>query len=225
MREFSSTHSWLIYQRSERSDWEDYKRRRIEYFEREKEEGKVDEDILPLLERINSFESYVTLSSCSGRIAVLDLEDFGKKLNSRFLGKWHKSVSFEEVFESLKSCRRQVWLIQFPPIIHVACKDFRSAEDLLRIANNAGFRRSGVISLRNLVVEVASLERVEIPIAIDGKLLVDEGYLRKSVGIANSKLERGKKKLEKLLNYLNELKSEKELVSSRRESEGKVPRL
>ncbi|MEM0202552.1 MAG: hypothetical protein QXO16_02980 [Archaeoglobaceae archaeon] len=209
MRGFSSTHSWLICQRSERNDWEEYRRRRLEDFEKEKREGRVDEDIVPLLEWINSIESYVTLSSCSGRIAVLDLEDFGKKLNSRFLGKWHRSASFEEVLESARNCKRQGWLIQFPPIVHVACKDLASAEKLLRVANMAGFRRSGVISLRNLVVEIASLERIEIPIAIDGKLIVDESYLRTAVEIANLKLEKGKRKLEKLFNLLSEIKNEK----------------
>lgn len=202
MRGSSSTHSSLTFQRSGRNDWNEYKRRRIEAFEREKELGKVDEDIVPLLEKINSIESYVTISSCSGRIAVLDLEDFGKKPNSKFAGKWHRSVTFEEVFESAKNCRRQGWLIQFPPIIHVACKDLNSAEKLLRIANSAGFRRSGVISLRNLIVEIASLERLETIIALDGRLIVDEEYLGKAVEIANLKLERGKKKLERLFNLL-----------------------
>lgn len=209
MREFNSTHFWLTCRHSERNDWEEYRRRILQYFEKEKVERKVDEDIIPLLEKINSIESYVTISSCSGRIAVLDLEEFGKKLNSKFLGKWHKYVSFEEVFESAKNCKRQGWFIQFPPILHVACRDLTSAEKLLRIANLAGFRRSGIISLRSLVVEIASLERLEMPIAIDGKLIVGEDYLRKAVEIANFKLERGKKKLEKLFNLLSELKSEK----------------
>lgn len=209
MRGFNSTHSWLTCQRSGKSEWEEYKKLRLVEFEKEKEEKKVDEDIIPLLEDINSIECYVTLSSCSGRIAVLDLEGFGKKLNSRFLGKWHRAVSFEEVLESAKNCKRQGWLIQFPPIIHVACKDIISAENLLKVANNAGFRRSGVISLRSLVVEIASLERIETPIAIDGNLLVDESYLRTVVELANSKLERGKKKLEKLSALLSEIKSEK----------------
>ncbi|MEM3146584.1 MAG: hypothetical protein QXY94_03445 [Archaeoglobaceae archaeon] len=203
MREFSSMHSWLICQQSGRSDWEDYKRRRLETLEKEIREGKIDEDILPLLEIINSFEPYVTLSSCSGRIAVIDLEEFGKKLNSKFLGKWHRFVSFEEVLESAKNCKRQGWFIQFPPIVHVACKNLCSAEKLLAIANAAGFRRSGVISFRNLVVEIASLERIETPIAIDGRVVVDESYLRTVVEIANLKLRKSKEKIERLIQLLN----------------------
>lgn len=205
MRESSSMRSWLIYQRLERSDWGDYKRRRLESFERETREGKVDEDILPLLETINSCEPYVTLSSCSGRIAVIDLEEFGKKLNSRFLGKWHRTVDFEEVLKSAKSCKKQGWFIQFPPIVHVACKDLFSAGKLLTIANSAGFRRSGLISLRNLVVEIASLERLEMPISISGELIVDESYLRIAVEMANLKLIKGKEKIEKLSNYIKRI--------------------
>ncbi|MEM2324297.1 MAG: hypothetical protein QXK70_00325 [Archaeoglobaceae archaeon] len=198
MREFSSTPFLHTFQQLERSKWGEYKRRRLEFFERERREGKVDEDILPLLELINSCDPYVTLSSCSGRIAVLDLEEFGKKLNSRFMGKWHRTVGFDEVLESAKNCKRQGWLIQFPPIVHVACRDLFSAEKLLKIANSAGFRRSGLISLRNLVVEISSLERVEMPIAIGGKLIVDENYLRIAVEMANLKLTKSKEKIERL---------------------------
>lgn len=205
MREYSSTHFLRISQQLERSDWDKYKRLRLKSFEKEKEEGRVDKDIINLLEKINEKETFVTLSSCSGRIAVLDLEDFGKKLNSRFLGKWHEFAEFKDVLESAEKCKNQGWLIQFPPIIHVACRDLSSAEKMLLVANDAGFRRSGIISLRNLVVEIASLERLELPIAMKGKLIVGEDYLRTAVEIANLKLEKGKIKLKKLEEFISSL--------------------
>ncbi|MEM1999010.1 MAG: hypothetical protein QW127_04310, partial [Archaeoglobaceae archaeon] len=62
---------------------------------------------------------------------------------------------------------------------------------------------SGVISFRNLVVEIASLERIETPIAIDGRLVVDESYLRTVVEIANLKLRKSKEKIERLIQLLN----------------------
>lgn len=178
--------------------WSEYRREKIECYEKAKRQGKIDGDIVPLLEKINEKENYVTLSSCSGRILVIDLNSFGDKKSSEFLGKWHNYASFEEVLESVNRCRRQGWLIQDPPILHVACKDLISAGKLMAAANNSGFRRSGIISLQNYVVEIASFERLELPVAIDGKRIVEENYLRIAVKIANEKLRSGKSKIKRL---------------------------
>lgn len=177
--------------------WSAYKKEKLEKYEWAKKEAKVDYEIIPILDKLNEKENFVTLSSCSGRIAVIDLKNFGVKIDSEFIGKWHRNVEFLEVLECVKRCKRQGWLIHYPPIIHVACKDLQSAKSLMRIANEAGFRRSGLISLENLVVEISSLERLELPVAIEGKKIVDDDYLRIAVDLANKKLESGKKKLKR----------------------------
>ncbi len=187
-----------MFQQLQRNNWEDYRNRKLDSYIDFLKKGEIDEDLIPLLNKVNSLEDYVTLSSCSGRIAVVDLDDFGKKLNSEFLGKWHSSVSFEEVVSAIMKSKRQTWFIQSPPIIHVACRDWNSAKKLLEISNNAGFRRSGLISVENLVVEIASFERIELPVALAGKMIVSEDYLRILVDFANRKLERGKEKLRRL---------------------------
>lgn len=170
---------------------------RLKDYEDDKNRGRVDEDIIDLLDLINSFPNYVTLSSCSGRIAVIDLDNFGDKTSARFLGKWHRNVSLDEVVNAAKRSEKVAWFIQYPPIIHVACKNLEDAKILLDVANNSGFRRSGIISLKNLIVEVASLERIELPIASKGDFLVDENYLAFVIDFANKKLEKGKEKLKK----------------------------
>ncbi|MDK2795409.1 MAG: tRNA wybutosine-synthesizing protein 3 [Archaeoglobaceae archaeon] len=185
--------------------WPNYKKEKIECYEKAKKEGKVDEDIIPLLDKINEKENYVTLSSCSGRIAVIDLNCFGDKKSSEFLGKWHNFAKFEEVLDCAFKCRRQGWLIQYPPILHVACKDLSSAKNLMVIANESGFRRSGIISLQNYVVEIASLERMELPVVVDGKMIVERDYLRIAVDIANEKLKKGKIKLRRLEEFITSL--------------------
>ena len=157
--------------------WAEYRKRKLEGYKRARSE--VDKDILPLLELINSVEDYVTLSSCSGRIAVMDMPDFGNKLESVFIGKWHRPVEFEEALDAVRKGCKTTWLIMFPPIIHVACRDLVAAEKLMKTANEAGFRRCGIISLRNNVVEIASLERVEVPVAVCGNPVVDEDALRR----------------------------------------------
>ena len=179
-------------------EWERYRRNKMDGFVKALEKGEIDEDIVELLNLINSLEGYVTLSSCSGRIAVIDLPETGDKKSSIFLGKWHREVNGEEVIRAALESKSFAWLIQYPPILHVACRTLHHAEELVKIANNAGFRRSGVISLKNCVVEISSLERVELPLAVSGKLIAPEDYVNIAVKFANAKLRRGKDKLERL---------------------------
>ncbi len=188
--------------------WEKFKKERLEGYLKAKAEGKVDADIVDLLDLINEFDCFVTLSSCSGRIAVIDLKKPGDKVNSEFLGKWHEGVEAEEVKEAAMKSRNTAWLIQYPPIIHVACRDIEAAKALMDVANQAGFRRSGIISLNNFVVEVASLERLELPIAERNRMLIDERYLEHVVKWANEKLFKGKEKLRRLKVVLESLQRE-----------------
>ncbi len=190
--------------------WAEFRRGRLEGYHSARERGEVDEDIIPLLDLINSFECYVTLSSCSGRIAVMDMPEFGDKLESRFLGKWHGRVEFSEVLEAVGRGKMTTWLIMFPPIIHVACEDLRSAERLMAVANNSGMRRCGLISLKHNVVEITTLERLEAPVAVNGDVVVGVEGLRVMVEFANRKLERSKEKLRRFYRSLQELRESPE---------------
>jgi tRNA wybutosine-synthesizing protein 3 len=178
--------------------WASFRRKRLDGYLKAKEKGEIDADIIPLLDLINSFEHFVTLSSCSGRIAVMDVPSSGDKLNSVFLGKWHQPVGLAEVKSAAEKCKWIAWLMQNPPILHVACTNLHWAKRLMNAANEAGFRRSGLISLNHYVVEIASLERLEMPIGEKGKLLVNDDYLSFSIRHANEKLLKGKEKLKKL---------------------------
>ncbi len=186
--------------------WSEFKKRKFEGYLKAKECGEVDEDIIPLLDLINSFDCFVTLSSCSERIAVMDMPEFGDKVESVFLGKWHSKVSFEEVLNAIKLGKRITWLIMFPPIIHVACRDLEDAERLMVIANNSGLRRCGLISLKHRVVEINTLERLEAPVAVNGRLIVGMEGLRVMVEFANKKLERSKEKLRRFYDSLLKLR-------------------
>ncbi len=188
-------------------NWVEFKRKKLEILERAKEKGEVDEDIIPLLDTINSFDCFVTTSSCSGRIVVLDVPKIGDKLNAKFLGKWHRTVDWKEVAKALEKSTSTTWLISDPPIIHVACRDLECARILMRIANESGFRRCGIISLNRFVVEITSFEKLEAPLAVNGKIVVDENYIKLLTDFANEKLLRGKEKLERLKSKLSNRKS------------------
>ena len=188
--------------RNQRS-WEDYRAEKLQSFE--KHLHQIDPEILPLLNLINSSPDFVTLSSCSGRIAVMDMPDFGNKSESVFLEKWHGEVELEEVWEAVRRGKRITWFMMHPPILHVACRDVGRAEELINAARRAGFRRAAIISLSRNIVEVFSPERMEMVVAVNGEPVVSRESLRIQLEFAIEKLERSRKRLLRLQNELERL--------------------
>ncbi|WP_148882893.1 tRNA(Phe) 7-((3-amino-3-carboxypropyl)-4-demethylwyosine(37)-N(4))-methyltransferase Taw3 [Thermococcus aciditolerans] len=165
------------------------------------EGGKVDRDIIPLLEKINSLENYFTTSSCSGRISVMEMPHFGDKVNSVWLGKWHREVTVEEVLDAIgKHSKGQLWFLVRSPILHVGARTMEDAVRLLNLAIGLGFKYSNIksVSHKKLLVEIRSTERMDVPLGADGELWVDEAYIERIVAIANSQVRRFKGKLKRL---------------------------
>jgi len=172
-------------------------------------ENRVDEDIISLLEKINSLENYFTTSSCSGRISVMEMPDFGDKVNAVWLGKWHREVELGEVIEAIKKhSSGQLWFLVRSPILHVSARTMGDAVRLLNLAIGLGFKYSNIksVSHKKLVVEIRSTERMDVPLGADGELWVDEEYIERIVAIANSQVRRFKGKLEKLEEEIERLK-------------------
>ncbi|ALV63557.1 tRNA methylase [Thermococcus sp. 2319x1] len=181
----------------------------LESLEEALEKDLVDKDIIPLLEKINSFENYFTTSSCSGRISVMQIPDFGDKVNAVWLGKWHREVGLEEVLEAIgKHSEGMLWFMLHSPILHVSAKTLKDAVELLNLAISCGFKHSNIksISHKKLVVEIRSTERMDVPIGRDGEFWVSEDYLRRIVEIANLQLRRAKEKLKTLENEIERFK-------------------
>ncbi|ACJ17372.1 hypothetical protein, conserved [Thermococcus onnurineus NA1] len=165
------------------------------------EEGKVDEDIIPLLEKINSLENYFTTSSCSGRISVMEMPEFGDKVNAAWLGKWHREVELGEVLEAIKKhSSGQLWFLVRSPILHVGARTMEGAVKLLNLAIGLGFKYSNIksVSHKKLLVEIRSTERMDVPLGADGELWVSEDYIERIVDIANEQVRRFKGKLKRL---------------------------
>ena len=103
-----------------------------------------------------------------------------------------------------------VYLLAQSPIIHVVCKTLAAASQLRNIADSAGFKYSSIRSLKEqrarssdaefekITVEILSTERVDIPVAVEGRVFPDEEYLKFIVDNANS-LDRSHRKSESLL--------------------------
>ena len=85
--------------------------------------------------------------------------------------------------------------MQEPPIIHVCCKDLESAKKLLKLAQEAGFGKSGIVSLDKIILEIKSTEKMETFLT---KNLAQE-YLNLLKDKANEKLIKSKEKIKHLL--------------------------
>ncbi len=182
-------------------NFEGQKERAMAGLSRALAEDRVDRDIIPLLEKINALDNYFTTSSCSGRISVMEMPHFGDKLNSVWLGKWHREVFIEEVFEAIGRHRSgQLWFLVRSPILHVAARTMEDAVKLLNLSIGLGFKYSSIksVSHRKLLVEIRSTERMDVPLGEDGELWVSEEYIGRIVNLANAQVRRFKGKLKRL---------------------------
>jgi tRNA wybutosine-synthesizing protein 3 len=169
--------------------------------------GKWDEKISELCNKINSFESYYTTSSCSGRIILMiDQEKKGENL---FVFVSHNKINLEELKKQLDLALKKMGTqqevannIKFklePCILHVACKTPEDAEELYNKAKFAGWKKSGIVGVKNgFTAELNSTEKIEFPIIQNKKILVDDEFLKIVVDEANKKLEKVWGKIRKL---------------------------
>ncbi|QDA30628.1 hypothetical protein FH039_01980 [Thermococcus indicus] len=189
-------------------NFDEQKAKAMESLRKALAENKVDEDIVSLLEKINALENYFTTSSCSGRISVMEMPHFGDKVNSVWLGKWHREVSVEEVLEAIGRHRSgQLWFLVRSPILHVGARTMDDAVRLLNLAIGLGFKYSSIksVSHKKLLVEIRSTERMDVPLGENGELWVSEEYIKRIVAIANSQVRRFKGKLKRLEEEIEKL--------------------
>jgi tRNA wybutosine-synthesizing protein 3 len=179
-------------------------------FERRKEDclnkedkssiGGWDKHIVKLCDKINKLENYYTLSSCSGRIVLL--KNLVKKQPGMFIFRSHEKISFDEIKKALLEYDGKDSLIfkQEQPILHVACKTLNDAENILKKAQEAGFKHSGIMSIADsrIVVEIIGSEQLSLPIYANSKILVDDYFLNVLVKESNQRMEISWKKIDKL---------------------------
>ena len=152
--------------------------------------GSVDKHIKKLVDTINTKEDYCTTSSCSGRTLLFKESASGKKQDTEWLFVSHDTVELEEIKTRLKPTTETVWFKFEPYIIHVSCKDIESAQKLISLLRDSGFKRAGIISLsKKITIEVIGNERIDTPIISEEGILVEEKYLEFLVNEANKKLE------------------------------------
>lgn len=158
-----------------------------------------DKQIASLCEKINSSSDYYTTSSCSGRIVLI--KDSKEKSDDLFVKVWHDKVSFDEVKNVLRELEDVKGLVIFkqePCIMHVACRTMENARKLIKLAQESGWKRNGIISSdKRIVVEINATDKMEMPIYFK-KSLVEDVYLEMILSEANKKLKSSWEKIKKL---------------------------
>lgn len=156
--------------------------------------GDIDEKIKKLCDKINSLDDCYTTSSCSGRIVLMiDEEKKGKGLMLKI---YHNLISFGQLKKDLEKImktekNKNIRFKMEPCALHLACRNFEDAKILCDKARFIGWRRTGIISSeRRFIIEMNSTEKLDFPAIRNGKILVDDNFLKVIVEDANKKLKR-----------------------------------
>ncbi len=193
----------LVDERLWRKRKEEFLRRLLE----DEEIGYLDNDIKDVLMMFFSMDGAFTMSSCSGRIALVDAPMPWLRDRSSVVFKKHDTVSTDEVRGILRSpVMWRLWLVVTGPIIHVSALDMETAKKVLEIGRAAGFKHSGILSMSNkgITVELVSGVGMTVLLREGSKYVVDPGEgLEVLVRVANEALREGKKRLERLREVLH----------------------
>lgn len=169
--------------------------------------GFVDEEILDLITLINSNEHYYTTSSCAGRIVILQRNNNNKKNESAWLFSSHKAVKSipPKVINTIKD---DCWLKFEPCILHVCCKELESAIAFVDLGKKVGFKRGGIASIskdNRIIVEITGVDRIDVPIANNKGMLVNEEYLQFLVEECNKKMKINNERIQKLYDLIKKI--------------------
>lgn len=177
------------------------KKRHGESLEKAIKTGKIDEAMVSLCTFIAGTKDFFTSSSCSGRILLLKMEKGESKRDASFHKKWHSPVQFQEFWKYLEKKNAQnLWFKTEPFILHIGCRNIEGARKILRIMKNAGIKRGGIIVAKEgkFIVEFQGTQEMAFPVKENGKMLVEKGFMEKMLSVANQKIEKNYKMLERL---------------------------
>jgi len=161
-----------------------------------------DKKMLFLCNKINSLENYYTTSSCSGRALFMIYQE--RKQDDLFCKVYHDLISFADVKKDLKEISKKfknksIKFKQDPPIIHIACRSMKDAKILYEKAKIVGWKKIGLIAWeKRIVLEIICTGKLEFPIIENGKVLVDENFLKLIVKQSNIKMKNSWEKIKKL---------------------------
>ncbi len=170
----------------------------------------VDEMLVPFLKKFNKKENYFTTSSCCGRIMLLGSDEEETKKPQMFVGKWHRTVKFNELYAILEkeTKHKEIWLKQESFIFHIVAKNLDCAKKILDLKANYGIRRGGIFIVEDgrYIVELIGSNNISMPVKFDNKILLNKKQLKIIVKKANLKLTKNYKILKELFKiFMKEL--------------------
>jgi tRNA wybutosine-synthesizing protein 3 len=155
----------------------------------------VDYPIKELVNCINSSASFVTTSSCSGRIMLIHEGDTSKRKNgAEFLFVSHELIKSESAVAILRSCEAlsgNVFLKLEPLILHIEAESLEVAIQLLHKAKSmAALKHSCIVSAINnkYIVCIKGMVKLEVPIVHRGDTLVTLDLFSRYLEIANERM-------------------------------------
>ncbi|KAF6207691.1 hypothetical protein GE061_016139 [Apolygus lucorum] len=176
--------------------------------------GDIDERVQPVINKINASDRFVTLSSCSGRTAVLLQSNDITKDGCQWVYTTHDFVDDTALTESIRlSASRGDLTLKFEPfILHVACRSLEDAKLMLTCALNAGCKNSGMVVGKHgrFTVAARNTLQMEVPLASKGKVLVSEEFIMFLATQANEKMNKNFEKLCKFEKFISKLLNERE---------------
>lgn len=166
--------------------------------------GYIDGEIKELVEAINMLDDYYTTSSCAGRIMLYSVSPKRKKNETAWLFVSHTTITPAQLKSSIMNLGglpNDVVYFRFEPLIlHVVCRNQTAAEKLLQICNSSGLKHSGIISLKNrIILEIIGNDRLDAPIAANGRLVLGDDALVLYINDANKKMERNNIRIKNLV--------------------------
>ncbi|BFI73952.1 hypothetical protein [Sulfurisphaera ohwakuensis] len=201
------------------NNWFTYKQRAWERVIRDKEIGYLDPDIFDTLEVFFKRRDTFTQSSCSGRITIIDAEMPWERKNSSVVFKNHLGITVTDLLKTINKGKVwNLWLVVQGPIFHVYTRTNEEAWDILKLARSVGFKHSGVLTVNEKGVLVELRTGVKMVHLLKDNY--DEKEANELVVIANKVLQKGKEKLRKLKEVVENSLNSNNSMELRKNSEG-----
>ncbi|MCF7798310.1 hypothetical protein K9M74_00235 [Candidatus Woesearchaeota archaeon] len=191
-------------------DFKQQKKQTLEklYKPDQSKKGTVDKRLEELINLVNEHPDYYTTSSCSGRISLFTDHNSLNKADAEWLFVTHEQADVKEILQQLQQelPASTLWLRQEGFIFHVCAKNLPTANKLMQFAQANGFKKTTILGAsKRFIVEILSTQRIDAPLAQEGKLLVTEKYIQFLTSLANEKLAKTHEQINRLKNaWINE---------------------
>lgn len=187
----------------DRKLWSERRQRMFRRMLEDVEVGYLDPDIYNLLLLLFGRQESFPVSSCSGRITLVDAPMPWHRRGSTVIFKKHAAVEKTEIEPILSQPPlSRFWLVVTGPILHISALTLREASTLLKIARRAGMKHSGVLSIskRSIYLELKTGVRLTILLKSGS---YEHEHLAEVVRVANEALAEGKSRLKRLYEELS----------------------